>query len=358
MANQHGDIKQDELGKLFHLRDDLHGRAVPLHAVYDPDYDGKYVPDWADDPDWFMWIVQDGELHALDGFPAEGAYFGKEAASEKDVYFPFIHFYTQHASWPDLLGIMSDIEDDIRNLAICMSKIALYQHLANNSGLATRRFVISEIEYIFSVCRSIYDRLQFIAMKSWEKVQLKEGGKNQMPSEFSDIALHGNAPVDADSLVEKYGLSDTLAKFYQQEAEEFIKIREFRDDVLHHGETIDLVFTVDEGYAVQSHIKPFANFDVWDENTFLENDLAPLWPPLAYVIHHTLTAMNRFQDALTTEIAFPPEIAPDYVVYMRGEYLHNLGYLESLIEENVWGKPLLNEIKKSLETSTSDWLPG
>lgn len=112
-----------------------------------------------------------------------------------------------------------------------------------------------------------------------------------------------------------------------------------------------MIFTVDEGYAVQSDFEPFANFDVWNEETFLENDLAPLWPPVAHVIHHTLIAMNRFLSSLASEIEFPPPIAPDYWVYMRGEYLHNLGYLESLINEDVWGESLLSEIEGSLENT-------
>lgn len=355
MDDTHEEINQAELERLFFLAKQLHGRSVPLLPVYDPEYDGEHVPDWAEDPDWFMWIIQNGEVHSLDGYPAEASYFGKEAAKDGDVYFPFYHFYTQHASWPDLMGILKHIEDDIRNLAASMSKIALFQYLSRTGAeLDARRFVISEIEYIFSVCRSLYDLLQDIARNSWDKVQLKEGGKNSLPSSFASIALSGDDPVPADDLIEKYGLSESLADFYESEAEEFTRIRSFRDDILHYGKTMDLIFTTEEGYSVQATMEPFAGVDVWDEGTFLQNDLAPIWPPIAHTIQHSLTAMNRFQRALTTEIEFPPEIAPGYKVWIRGQFVHNLGYLQDLIDDDVWGGHLVDGISNKAFISTED----
>lgn len=342
-------LNKEELEKLFHIADDLHGRAVPLIPVYDPAYDGEHVPDWADDPDWFVWHpTPDGELRALDGFPKEGRYFAEDFASDNDLFFQFLHIYTQHASWPDLMGILANIEDDLRNLATSMAKMGLYQHLAETSTFDTRRFVITELEYVLMVCRSLYDHLQFIAQKSWDKVKLKDGGKNQLPSSFADIALHDNDPVPAGDLEESYGLSPTLAEFYETEAEEFAEIRGIRDDIVHHGRTFELIFTTDHGHAVQATREPFATFDVWDEDDFLENDLAPLWPFTAHIIHHTITAMNRFQEALMTEIGFPPAIAPGYNVYMTGEYIHNLGRLGTLMEDEKWGDPIVDEITDAL----------
>lgn len=353
MANT-GGIDREELSKLFFLADDLHGRAVPLHPVYDPEYDGEHMPDWADDPDWFLAVIQNGEVHWVDGYPAESRYFGKEAASDQDVFFPFVHVYTQHASWPSLMGILERIEDDIQNLAVCMSKIALYQHLSQSSTFETRRFVVSEIEYIFSVCRSLYDLLQDIARNSWDIVQLEDGGKNALPSSFASMALSGDEPVPVEKLEEKYGLSPTLAEFYESEAEEFARIRSFRDSILHHGRTMNLIFVTEEGYSVQSSMEPFTSFDVWDDDTFLENDLAPIWPPIAYAISHTIGAMNRFSQALTSEIAFPPEIAPEYKVFIRGPYVHNLGHLGELMNEDVWGQQLVEEVEEELDTETAE----
>ena len=214
------DIDRDELSKLFYLADELHGRAVPMLPVYDPDYDGEHVPDW------FLAVIQNGKVNWVDAFPTESRYFGKGPASEQDIFFPFVHFYTQHASWPNLMGILERIEDDIQNLAMCMSKIALYQHLSQSSSFETRRFVVSEIEYIFSVCRSLYDLFQDIARNSWDIVQLEDGGKNSLPSSFASIALSGDEPVAAEELEEKYGLFPSLAEFYESEADEFARALE------------------------------------------------------------------------------------------------------------------------------------
>lgn len=353
MANT-ANIDRDELSKLFYLANEFHGRAVPMLPVYDPDYDGEHVPEWADDPDWFLAVIQNGKVNWLDGYPAESRYVGKVAASEQDIFFPFVHFYTQHASWPNLMGILERIEDDIQNLAMCMSKIALFQYLSQSSSFETRRFVVSEIEYIFSVCRSLYDLLQDIARNSWDIVQLEDGSKNSLPSSFASIALSGDDPVPAKELEEKYGLSPTLAEFYESEADEFARIRSFRDSILHHGQIMDIIFATEEGYSVQSSMEPFASFDVWDSDTFLENDLAPIWPPIAYTISHTIETMNRFSHALTKEIAFPPEIAPDYKVFIRGPYVHNLSRLGELMNENVWGQQLVKEVEQELDTESDE----
>lgn len=56
--------------------------------------------------------------------------------------------------------------------------------------------------------------------------------------------------------------------------------------------------------------------------------------------------MNRFSNALTGEIAFPPEIAPDYKVFIRGPYVQNLGRLGDIMNEDVWGKQLVEDAEQ------------
>ena len=64
--------------------------------------------------------------------------------------------------------------------------------------------------------------------------------------------------------------------------------------------------------------------------------------------------MNRFSNALNKEIAFPPEIATDYKMFIRGPYVHNLGRLGELITEDVWGLQIIEEVKQELETGSDE----
>lgn len=343
MGVRTGGIKKSELGKLFHIdEENLAGRVVPLIPVYDEDYQGdEYREDW-EWPHWYLWVENSGELTRLQGEPLKGRYFAKEMVSDDDIYVPFLDFYNQHLSWAEVMGTISRIETDLRNLAACMSKIATYQQLTENSVYDPQPFVVTELEYIFSVCRSLYDLLQNLAWRTWNGVKLEDGGWNELQRKsFARMALSGDDPIPAEELIEKYGLPDPLGEFYESEAEFFSTIRDFRDDVIHHGESIDLVYDTEDGFAVPSDLHPFDEFDVWDPDDFLENDLAPLWPSVAHVIGHTLGALDRFTRAFAKDMGFLTHIAPDHKVYLRGEYVTNLQFLNSLVEDDVWGKKLI-----------------
>lgn len=347
------DITETE--KLFHISKPSFNREIPLFSVYNPDYNGEYVPDWADEPrDWYMWVPQGEELHALDGFPAESHYFGKTSERQDDIIFQFMNFITQRLSYPSIMEPVSRIFEDIHNLGACITKLALYEEHPSAYDIGQRRLIISEVEYIYTVCRSLYDLFQEVIASTWEIAQV-EGANQLPPTKFAGIALNGDDPVPADQLEDDYGLTPSLAKFYETEAEKFAEIRNFRDDILHRGKTIELIYITEDGYAIDSDFEPFSNFDVWDEDNFLENDLAPLWPPLAYVINHTLGVLDRFIAALKQELAFLPLIAPGYKVFTRGNFMKNISHLPALIEDDVWGegvKEMLDEPPEDNVTSS------
>lgn len=339
-------FESSELEKLFHIRDDkLHGRGVPLIHVYDPTFEGEYFPDSEHDSDWYMWHAHDDKLHPIATYGlVSGQYFAKESEQENDIFYPFVHYYTQRASWPEVIGILRHIVDDIHNLATSVSKIALIQSQKDDMGFGVQRYVTTEIEYIFTVCRSLYDDLQFIASRSWNHVEVREGHQNNLPTTFSEMVLSGDEPRSQEELIDAYGIPETLSIYYNKEAEYFLNVRKSRDEIHHHGGTPDQIFLKDEGFAVDTTRAPFDKFDAWEDDQINQNNLGPLWPFIGHIIETTLNAMNRFQKSFAAQIKLPPPIAPEYYVLMRGEHLPCILHLDSLQEEDVWGHSFINVI--------------
>lgn len=336
----------DEMEKLFHFRDDFDGSMVPLYAVYDPDYRGEQYQDWGDDSDWYIWVAGADGLERIRGFPEQSLYFGTEAESWDDIYFPFFSFYIQSARYPDVMTLIERLLVDVRHLSTSMSKIGLFDHLSRNGGLNPDQFVKSEIEYIFTTCRSMYETLQLVARNTWDHVERLDRGKQSLPQKFSDIALDGDDPVEIEYLKEERGLPDELAQYYIGEAEDFVLTRDARDKIIHHGKAVDVVFGTDDGLAVRTSDEIFENLDVWDEDDVSENGVAPLWPVLAYVVQVTLNSLNDFVDAINGCVRFPKAIAPEHAVFLRGDSVRYLPYLSYLIEVDPWKVYILENVKQ------------
>lgn len=316
----------DGLEPFFHLRKDA-GIIIDLPVRDDV---GRFHI-WRKNGDtWFRFQPSD---------IMESDYFSKTPAKGEDVYFNYVDFLMQRCRNAKALNLWSAVRSDIHNLGTCFRKLELYHEKRKDLSCDTRRFVITEIEYIVGVCRSLYDLQQRIAKELWNSVDLfdKTVRKQSLPSSFADIALVGDAPRSVDELISKYGLSPKLASYYAEEADFFKNLRKFRNDIEHSGLTPELVFATPKGFAVNADSKSFVPFAIiWKEDTFLPNRLAPLKPVIAYMVKETLYSMGRFVVALSQQIQFPEEIAPGYKIFMRGRYTDRLLKLNEYIESDPW----------------------
>lgn len=350
-----GKVEQSEIEEKTPFTEHLAGRVIPTGFIYDPDHDNSNLPEFTDDQDWLNFLPgKDGEIRFFIGEPIEGVYFGKEAEDEKDLNFTFLEVYYQYLTWPDIVGVFPQLIDDIRNLAASLSTLAVYQSELSESGPGIARLVQRELEYLFFVARSMYDGLQFVAANTWEKIHSTTDDSDysaQLPSgSFKDMALDGNDPISASTLKEKYGLIDGLANFYADEAPTFLKLRNFRDAVVHLGESPERIFTTEDGLAVDVTTQPFSEFDVWDDDQINENDLAPLWPFVAYIIDHTFSALDRFVSGLLEDpLHLPPKLAEDYEVFIRGPHIPNLKSLDDLMGSDQWGQEFVESVENNYQ---------
>lgn len=318
-------IPPDDIEPFFHFRKDA-GLFIQIPVR---DEQGRYHMWLRRDNGW--WRFQPADLAVSD-------YFAKAAAGPDDTFSPFVDFLYQRCRNVEALRLLKCITDDMHNLGACFKKLELYHEEGQRGSSETRYFVITEIEYMVSVCRSLYDLQQRIAKELWSNVALKDNSvkKKELPPSFADMALNGDGVRQAQDLQAKYGLGPKLAGFYPGEAEFFRKLRKFRNDIDHGGLTPETIFTTPRGFAVNSDAKPFAQFGVWKEETFMPNKLAPIKPVLAHIVRETFRSMTKFAQAIAGEIQFPEEIAPGYRVFMRGYYIDRLARLTDYIETEPW----------------------
>lgn len=352
------DFPEKDMKKLFFIDNPVQGRLIPIYPVYDPDHEGEY-DDSVKRSEWYNWKVNsNNRIYRDRGVPGQGLYFGKEPESNIDVSIRSVEFFVQTSLHPAIQQKIQEIVQDLMNIAAAISKMGFYQEIRSDTDLDVRRLLITEIEYIFAVSRSIYDLLQEIIKHIWERLELTEGGGNQLKQSFAGMALHGGDPIPAGELEEKYGLTPNLADFYASYAGIFSNIKSFRDDMIHYGKGIEMIHSTEKGYTVTTDQEPFCNFDAWTERDIISDavvlnsithdttrsDVAPIWPPIAKAVLSVIEAMDDFVTCLKTNFTLPPFLAPDYDVYLRGHYLANLSKLSDIIEKDSWG----NDIGKAM----------
>lgn len=306
-------VSADELAKLPHLRtDQLHGRTIPLL----PHWDGK---------EWHSWVAANGKILPIKiNDVVHSDYLATSAAAPGDILVPFVSFMTQRAYWPDVAHWFSAICDDIHNLGTALAKIDFFfAHRAEIEGVG--RFVATETEYIFTVCRSFFDLLQETISRLWERIQLidqdAQAAKKRLKSTFSKMVLEDGKPRTSVQIQERFGLPLPLAEFYGKAAPFFRDLRAYRDGVIHGGESHEMIFDTERGFAVPETLEPFASWAVWEDSERLnKNGLVSLRPALATLIFQTLGTCNDFTEVMGRTIKFPPEIAPGLRLFIRGQH--------------------------------------
>ncbi|SRR5258706_8834480 len=144
-------IKLEELEKLSFIRyKQFDGRMIPLLSCYN------------DKNEWELWLPgPDGLVRILGGEPIEALYFAKTCVEKDDGYLEFFNLVVKHLYFSDIVAFTNGIYDDLHNLAASIQKLELLFELwKEDSEQLSNRYISTELEYIFSTCRSIFDLLQ------------------------------------------------------------------------------------------------------------------------------------------------------------------------------------------------------
>lgn len=305
-----------------------------------------------DGQSWHLWVPQPSG----DFFPmrpaemAQGPYVAKTAAREADLYFPFLDFMWQRASWPKARHWLVGIGHDLELLAASIATIDFLwakRDEVPSGSLGLSYFLSGELEHIVTVCRSVLDELQEILRAIWEKITLTDPvaerrKKRDLKKSFADMALHSDgSALTWEQIQDRQRIPRPLAEAYASAALFCQKLKGLRDDIVHQGHETALVLVTPRGFAISKTAKHFSALGVWADGHALNENLFSLRPVLAYLIAGTLRTCNLFAEVLGRHFAMPePVLVPDYRYFFRS--VHSDAILRTLAVANggsPWWEP-------------------
>ena len=269
----------------------------------------------------YLPIGDDGKVVMTRGWPAEAFYYAAEPENQSDIRSRFLNFLAQVGNITPVKRSFSAIEDDIFNLSASLAKLkVLHSSTAYPSGV--ERFAATEVEYILFVCRSLFDLLQEVLQELWKIIALTDPSikKKALKKSFADMTLHANEILSARAIAAKFNLPLPIAECYERHARMFLKIRQFRDDLIHRGHRIQTIFKGDSEFLIQKDLGSFRNITIWREDEIAQNHLAPLAPVINLMIHGALAAFEDFSVVLQQTCKWFDPMVPEMDLFMRGYF--------------------------------------
>lgn len=157
----------------------------------------RLMPLW-DGFHWYMWLETPvGLVEGKVVDTTEGDYVAKTAAKDTDLFIPFVHLMWQHASWSDICPLTIAISDDFHNMGTSVAKLRhFFDFRSNIPPGGANRFAQTELEYLVTLTRTVFDLLQKTISAIWKKrVQLDDESDevyrraHPLPETFSRIVL-------------------------------------------------------------------------------------------------------------------------------------------------------------------------
>lgn len=274
--------------------------------------------------EWRIWFsLGDGRYIESHGWPAEGCYFGEVPERDSDIYLHFVDFIAQKASYIEVSKAFTGLHDDVFNLSASLAKISHIHKTKDLLSQGDARMVVTEVEYFFSICRSMIDLFQEIACELWDKLTLYGEHlptKKPLRGSFREMVLYEGRLTHKEELQTRFGLPEPWADFYLRHADFFLQIRKFRDNIVHNGSQVQTIFSGEQGYLVNLNFKPFGDMAVWREADKVTNDLVPLMPALGMVAFKTLLVCEEFSAMMESIFEFPEPMVPGMRLFSRGYF--------------------------------------
>ena len=271
-----------------------------------------------------MWMPVENEnrLIEVQAWPAEAVYFADAMQSPDDLALHFLDFMAQRANITAVEKPILGLHDDLFNLCASLAKIDHLHQERKKIGTGVSRMIVTEVEFLFSICRSIFDLLQEIISTIWGSIQLHDSTVTKKPLKdaFSSMVLFESRPCGSQELSKRFGLPAPLADYYVRHTEFFLTLRQFRDNVIHRGSVVQTIFSSDDGFLIRRDTRPFSSMQIWNDSERSPTGLVPLSPAIGMLIYQTLVACEDFSSTIASMIQFPPPIAPGMSLYARSYF--------------------------------------
>jgi hypothetical protein len=333
-------VTLDELKKVPYLNTDaLAGRVVNLM----PFWDGERWHQWVDTPSGLV------EIKIIDAVEAD--YLAISPANPSDVLIPFVEFMWQRASFSEICPFIRGISEDFHNMGTSIAKLRYFFRSRDSlRSVEVTRFAATEVEYLVVLCRAVFDLLQEAVATTWQQhiclTNLdaeKQRRAHKLPDTFSKMVLRNKKEcMTIEEIERRFGIPPPVAKAYFEHAPFFSSLRNMRDDIIHGGSGMGVVFVTEKGFCVQREAKPYSLYRSWTREHDYGNNLVSILPWIANIIVQTIEACNAIIFALASVVLFPSEIAPGLHVFVRGPSTEPLS---DILQIYHGGSPWWNEVQ-------------
>lgn len=269
-----------------------------------------------------MWMPVEHRLVEIQAWPAESVYFSDSPQSPDDLTFQFLDFMAQRANFSGVEKPTLGLHDDLFNLCASLAKIDHLHQARKTIGSGVSRMIVTEVEFLFSICRSIFDLLQEIIAAIWDSIQLHDSTavKKPLKDTFSSMVQFEGRTANSHEISTRFCLPGPLADYYVRHADFFLALRQFRDNVIHRGSVVQTIFSSDDGFLIRRDTRPFSKMRIWSDDEASPTGLVPLSPAIGMLIYQTLVACEDFSSTIVGMIQFPPPIAPGMFLFARSYF--------------------------------------
>lgn len=314
-----------EIPYLAHVPTD--GRRVPLITYYDVDTQlfSTFLPDHGKSNEIMVLPINEA---------IETVYLAKSPARETDCHLPFYETILQHFCFSDVWPLLRITQQDLINAIVSLHKyFVLLEYSANHRNTTGAMMMRTEIEYIFANHRAFYDCLHKIARTLHKKYKPK----------FPTLPLSFTEVVKKSDFATKYLLPQPLVDFYNKRTNVFLKMKDVRDNIIHWGHTMELLFECSDGFAVSiddNLIKTIGAIKLWPERLLKPNRLGSVLAIIEFLTRDMYEAMQDLGRAcMESFIPNPPTtIAEEYKLFFRSPVSKHLVSLDEYREKH-WFDP-------------------
>ena len=306
------------------------------------------MPFW-DGSSWHAWApVQGGYLDMRPVDAAKSDYVADRPARQDDLFVPFIDLMWQRASWPDVVPRISAVIDDFHHLFASVAKLEFFRrHSGDLSLFDHEAFAQTELEYMVTVARSIFDLVHEVVRILWgQYTRLLDPNDErrrsacQLPERFARMVLHDKTPVSQDALVETYALPPALCEAYLRQLPFFVQLRALRDRTVHGFGAVPRISFTERGFAIDVDHHVFQGLISWTDEHRFNDRLVSLLPVIAQLVVGTVNACSDLMRAFSAQIALPPELAPGKRIFVRCPHSFVVGPLLAAVRgEIAWWPP-------------------
>jgi len=289
------------------------GRIISLQSYFDEN-----------DKTFKQPFPKNDEIIFLKGRPEQGPYYARSAVDEeRDIHLRLVDFITRHCSFPSTMKTLLGIERDILNCSAVAEKYFIFLDLFRRKKDALiANLVMTDIEYLFGNIRSLYDSLQVLANDVL--VHTGKTRSKKLPKSYFDMVK-----LEDIEMKRKYGLPDPLLEFYTDTRDFFLDCRRIRGGFQHHRIDIPVIFSLEEGFALQKNSLFFndpvvSTFDIWPTHKIKENGLVSVLALISHLNRMVIAHTDLLSEALVASVSAPLPVFKEFRLFLRGPYTHHL----------------------------------